>query len=73
METDWWANCLGHGDQVQDWEGPIIIHTDGSGGEHSNDPKLRRCGWAWMINKANSYHARAPVAYFGWETNCAQS
>eukprot|EP00973_Karenia_brevis_P059517 8286977-Karenia_brevis.AAC.1 len=27
--------------------------------------RLRRCGWAWIINRANSYYVRAPVAYYG--------
>ena len=24
------------------------IYLDGSGGEHSSDPRLRRCGFAWV-------------------------
>eukprot|EP00973_Karenia_brevis_P063427 8816189-Karenia_brevis.AAC.1 len=30
-----------------------------------NFPRSRRCGWSWIINRANSYYVRAPVAYFG--------
>eukprot|EP00973_Karenia_brevis_P076816 10668429-Karenia_brevis.AAC.1 len=29
------------------------------------DPRLRRRGWARVINIANSNYAKAPVAYFG--------
>eukprot|EP00973_Karenia_brevis_P084337 11704798-Karenia_brevis.AAC.1 len=46
MEPQWWANCIEQGDQLKEWEGPIIIFTDGSGGERSNYPTLRRCGWS---------------------------
>ena len=27
----------------------ITVFTDGSGGKNSSDPRLRRCGWAWVI------------------------
>eukprot|EP00973_Karenia_brevis_P006737 915281-Karenia_brevis.AAC.1 len=41
------------------------IYTDGSGGTHSGDPRLRRCGWAWVINSANGEMGHAPVGYYG--------
>ena len=25
-----------------------IIYTDGSGGRNTDDPRTRRCGWAWV-------------------------
>eukprot|EP00973_Karenia_brevis_P048939 6787627-Karenia_brevis.AAC.1 len=27
----------------------IKMYTDGSGGRNSNDPRIRRCGWAWVV------------------------
>ena len=32
----------------------IIVFTDGSGGKNTNDPRLRRCGWAWVIPGTHS-------------------
>eukprot|EP00973_Karenia_brevis_P007419 1003936-Karenia_brevis.AAC.1 len=37
---------LGAGTDLQSWVGDVQIHTDGSGGERSSDPRFRRCGWA---------------------------
>eukprot|EP00973_Karenia_brevis_P068008 9460849-Karenia_brevis.AAC.1 len=65
MEPQWWAICIGQGDQLQQWEGPITIYGDGSGAESSNDPRLRRCGWSWVVNWSNSYYVRALAAYYG--------
>eukprot|EP00973_Karenia_brevis_P046089 6384569-Karenia_brevis.AAC.1 len=39
------------------------LYTDGSGGTHSRDPRLRRCGWAWVLNSANGSMGYAPVYY----------
>eukprot|EP00973_Karenia_brevis_P089704 12399068-Karenia_brevis.AAC.1 len=41
------------------------IYTDGSGGERSADPRLRRCGWAWIINSSNGDKQFGPVAHYG--------
>ena len=27
----------------------LTIYTDGSGGSATHDPRMRRCGWAWVI------------------------
>ena len=27
----------------------IVVFTDGSGGRNSSDPRIRRCGCAWVI------------------------
>ena len=32
----------------------ITVYTDGSGGKNSDDPSVRRCGWAWVIPGATS-------------------
>ena len=32
----------------------ITVYTDGSGGKFSSDPRLRRCGWAWVCPQHNS-------------------
>ena len=32
----------------------ITVYTDGSGGKYSADPRLRRCGWAWVCPQINS-------------------
>ena len=31
----------------------IKVYTDGSGGKNTDDPRLRRCGWSWVIPGAN--------------------
>eukprot|EP00973_Karenia_brevis_P042489 5882378-Karenia_brevis.AAC.1 len=38
----WSAICLGQGDQLQNWLGPIMMYTDGSGGPPTQDLRLRR-------------------------------
>eukprot|EP00973_Karenia_brevis_P044032 6099954-Karenia_brevis.AAC.1 len=47
------------------WVGEVQVYTDGSGGERSVDPRLRRCGWAWIINSSNGDCSYSPVAYHG--------
>ena len=32
----------------------IEVFTDGSGGRHSSDARLRRCAWAWVCPKPGS-------------------
>ena len=32
----------------------IVVFTDGSGGKNSDDPRLRRCGWALVIPGATT-------------------
>ena len=32
----------------------IELFTDGSGGRHSSDARLRRCAWAWVCPRAGS-------------------
>eukprot|EP00973_Karenia_brevis_P093276 12416546-Karenia_brevis.AAC.1 len=34
IEPQWWAFCIGQGDQVQNWECPIKMFTDGVGGDY---------------------------------------
>eukprot|EP00973_Karenia_brevis_P001078 146550-Karenia_brevis.AAC.1 len=29
----------------------IIMFTDGSGGGYSHEPRLRLCGWSWIVNR----------------------
>eukprot|EP00973_Karenia_brevis_P017163 2357063-Karenia_brevis.AAC.1 len=41
------------------------MYTDGSVGTRSSDPRLRRCGWAWIINSSNGGIGHSPVAYHG--------
>eukprot|EP00973_Karenia_brevis_P042174 5839412-Karenia_brevis.AAC.1 len=41
------------------------MYIDGSGGTYSGDPRLRRCGWACVLNSANVGMEYAPVGYFG--------
>eukprot|EP00973_Karenia_brevis_P066143 9194407-Karenia_brevis.AAC.1 len=65
IEPYWSAYPMGQGANIQHWEGAMQIHTDGSGGTHSGDPRLRRCGWAWVINSANGGMGYAPVGYHG--------
>ena len=42
--TDWTAE-LG---EDQDMGQTVEIFTDGSGGKNNEDPRIRRCGWAWV-------------------------
>eukprot|EP00973_Karenia_brevis_P076101 10570650-Karenia_brevis.AAC.1 len=42
-----------------------MVYTDGSGSPPSADPRLRRCGWSWVVNSANGQHSNAPVASYG--------
>ena len=37
------------GRPLQDMPRGITVYTDGSGGKNTSDPRLRRCGWAWVI------------------------
>ena len=49
--------------ETEEWLGDIheysgeeaTIYTDGSGGRRSKDKRLRRCGWAWVLPKANTH------------------
>eukprot|EP00973_Karenia_brevis_P011830 1605071-Karenia_brevis.AAC.1 len=41
------------------------VDTDGSGGTHSSDPRLRRCGWAWVLNSVNGGMGCALVGHYG--------
>ena len=43
----------------------IQIYTDGSGGANTSDPRLRRCGWAWVVNRYQRDAQPAFVAYYG--------
>ena len=43
----------------------IHIYTDGSGGHYTSDPRLRRCGWAWVVNRYAWHGDPAFVAYYG--------
>eukprot|EP00973_Karenia_brevis_P031066 4285592-Karenia_brevis.AAC.1 len=59
------ACIIGAGSNISHWAGPLHIYTDGSGGTHNSDPRLRRCGWAWIINSKSGNMGNAPVAYYG--------
>ena len=37
------------GRPLKEGPGKIVVYTDGSGGLNTKDPRLRRCGWAWII------------------------
>eukprot|EP00973_Karenia_brevis_P030934 4266971-Karenia_brevis.AAC.1 len=43
----------------------MIVYTDGSGGPYSGDPRLRRCGWSWVVDAANGCYSYALVAHYG--------
>ena len=32
---------------------PLIAGSDGSGGKHGTDPRLRRVGWSWVVLQAD--------------------
>eukprot|EP00973_Karenia_brevis_P057769 8036103-Karenia_brevis.AAC.1 len=64
-EPYWGAYSLGQGNQLQGWQGHIVMYTDGSGGACSQDPRLRRCGWAWVVNCANAQYNIMLIAYYG--------
>jgi ribonuclease HI len=32
---------------------PLVAGSDGSGGQHGTDPRLRRVGWSWVVLKAD--------------------
>eukprot|EP00973_Karenia_brevis_P003629 502487-Karenia_brevis.AAC.1 len=34
-------------------------------GQHSSDPRIRRCGWARIVNSQNGHMGYSPVAYHG--------
>eukprot|EP00973_Karenia_brevis_P072942 10132038-Karenia_brevis.AAC.1 len=66
IEPYWSAYSIGQGGQPGTLAKPIIVYIDGSGGTHSADPRLRRCGWSWVVNAANGQYSYAHVAYY-WE------
>ena len=43
----------------------IHIYTDGSGGHYTSDPRLRRCGWAWIVNRHSWTGSPALIAHYG--------
>ena len=43
----------------------VHIYTDGSGGEKTSDPRLRSCGWAWVVNRYRWEASPSFVAHFG--------
>ena len=55
--------------------GPIDVFVDGSGGKHSDDPRLRRCGWGVVIilMKDNDLHADIECGIFGTLAGCKQT
>eukprot|EP00973_Karenia_brevis_P072627 10088502-Karenia_brevis.AAC.1 len=64
-EPYWSAYPISQGANIHHWDEAMQIYTDGSGGTHSGDPRLRRCGWALVINSANGGMGSAPVGYYG--------
>eukprot|EP00973_Karenia_brevis_P072872 10120207-Karenia_brevis.AAC.1 len=57
----WSGSWFRHGH----WVGEVQVYTDGLGGARNADPRLRRCGWAWIVNSSNGDKAFSPVAYHG--------
>ena len=43
-----WTRSLGKGRLMSGYT-TIHIYTDGSGGLASDNPRCRRCGWAWVV------------------------
>eukprot|EP00973_Karenia_brevis_P001963 268033-Karenia_brevis.AAC.1 len=41
VDPQWCACGLGAGLDLSHWAGAMTIYTDGSGGAHSSDPRLR--------------------------------
>jgi ribonuclease HI len=44
----------------------IHIFTDGSGGLHSADPCMRRCGWSWVATASEDCHLQAASIRAAW-------
>eukprot|EP00973_Karenia_brevis_P051762 7190835-Karenia_brevis.AAC.1 len=65
IEPYFGACIIGAGSSISHWAGPPHIYTNGSGGSQNSDPRLRRCGWAWIINSQNGDYQSAPVAHDG--------
>ena len=42
-----------HGERLARAQATIVVFTDGSGRKNTSDPRLRRCGWAWVIPGPN--------------------
>ena len=49
-----WEEPIGTGTQLTGKH--VTIYTDGSGGRSSNDPRIRRCGWAWCTMLEGRVH-----------------
>eukprot|EP00973_Karenia_brevis_P015888 2174405-Karenia_brevis.AAC.1 len=56
----WSAHPVGQGANIAHWQCSVQFYTDGSGGTNSSDPRLRRCGWAWVLNSAGGGMGYAP-------------
>ena len=49
VETPTYQVVTPLGRPLQDMPTEVVVYTDGSGGRNTDDPRLRRCGWAWVI------------------------
>ena len=47
------VTVLQHGERLANAPDTLAAFTDGSGGKNTSDPRLRRCGWAWVIPGPN--------------------
>eukprot|EP00973_Karenia_brevis_P049023 6799137-Karenia_brevis.AAC.1 len=63
MEPHWSVYSVGQGANLTHWQGPMSVYTVGSGGAHSSDPRIRRCGRAWVLNSAKGNMGYAPVGF----------
>ncbi len=58
-----WTKTIGARDTP---EPTMHIHLDGAGGEHSADPRLRKCGWAWIQADIEiKYGVADTIGYWG--------
>ena len=48
-----YVTVIQHGVRLQEASATIVVFTDGSFGKNISDPRLRRCGWAWIIPGPN--------------------
>ena len=49
VETPTYQVITPLGRPLQEMPADVVVYTDGSGGKNTDDPRLRRCGWAWVI------------------------
>ena len=49
VETPTYQVITPLGKSLQEMPAEVVVYIDGSGGKNTDDPRLRRCGWAWVI------------------------